>query len=59
MSSSQAERQNAILARNKEQLGVLQENWPLRWVMMRTSHPETSVRPHAPSKLWALPTCIW
>jgi tRNA/rRNA methyltransferase len=39
MSSSQAERQTAILARNKDQLGVLQENWPLRWVMMRTSHP--------------------
>ncbi len=39
MSSNQAERRKQILARNEEQLGVLNQNWPIRWVMMRTSHP--------------------
>ena len=39
MSNNQAERRKWILARNEEQLGVLNQNWPIRWVMMRTSHP--------------------
>ena len=39
MSNNQAERRKWILARNEEQLGVLSQNWPIRWVMMRTSHP--------------------
>lgn len=39
MSSNQAERRKQILARNGDQLGVLNQNWPIRWVMMRTSHP--------------------
>lgn len=39
MSSNQAERRKQILARNEDQLGVLNQNWPIRWVMMRTSHP--------------------
>ena len=39
MSSNQAERRKQILARNEEQLGVLNQNWPIRWIMMRTSHP--------------------
>ena len=39
MSSNQAERRKQILARNEDQLGVLDQNWPIRWVMMRTSHP--------------------
>ena len=39
MSNNQAERRKGILARNEEQLGVLNQNWPIRWVMMRTSHP--------------------
>jgi tRNA/rRNA methyltransferase len=39
VSNNQAERRKGILARNEEQLGVLNQNWPIRWVMMRTSHP--------------------
>ena len=39
MSNNQAERRKWILARNEEQLEVLNQNWPIRWVMMRTSHP--------------------
>jgi tRNA/rRNA methyltransferase len=39
VSNNQAERRKWILARNEEQLGVLNQNWPIRWVMMRTSHP--------------------
>ncbi|MEY4400130.1 MAG: hypothetical protein RLZZ539_1459 [Pseudomonadota bacterium] len=39
MSSDQAVRRKQILARNEELLGVLKQNWPIRWVMMRTSHP--------------------
>ena len=39
MSSNQAERRKQILARNEEQLGVLNQNWAIRWVMMRPSHP--------------------
>ena len=39
MSNNQAERRKWILARNEEQLGVLNQNWPIRWVMMRASHP--------------------
>ena len=39
MSNNQAERRKWILARNEDQLGVLNQNWPIRWVMMRTSHP--------------------
>jgi tRNA/rRNA methyltransferase len=39
VSNNQAERRKWILARNEEQLEVLNQNWPIRWVMMRTSHP--------------------
>ncbi len=39
MSNNQAERRKWILARNEEQLEVLNQNWPIRWVMVRTSHP--------------------
>lgn len=39
MSSDQAVRRKQILARNEDLLGVLKQNWPIRWVMMRTSHP--------------------
>ena len=39
MSSDQAARRKQILARNEDSLGVLDQNWPIRWVMMRTSHP--------------------
>lgn len=39
MSNNQAERRKWILARNEEQLEVLNRNWPIRWVMVRTSHP--------------------
>ena len=39
MSNNQAERRKWILARNEAQLEVLNQNWPIRWVMMRTSHP--------------------
>jgi tRNA/rRNA methyltransferase len=39
MSSDQAARRKQILARNEDLLGVLKQNWPIRWVMMRTSHP--------------------
>ncbi len=39
MSSDQAVRRKQILARNEDSLGVLDQNWPIRWVMMRTSHP--------------------
>ncbi len=39
MSSDQAARRKQILARNEDSLGVLNQNWPIRWVMMRTSHP--------------------
>ncbi len=39
MSSDQAARRKQILARNGDLLGVLKQNWPIRWVMMRTSHP--------------------
>jgi tRNA/rRNA methyltransferase len=39
VSNNQAERRKWILARNEDQLGVLNQNWPIRWVMMRTSHP--------------------
>jgi tRNA/rRNA methyltransferase len=39
MSSDQAVRRKQILAKNEGLLGVLKQNWPIRWVMMRTSHP--------------------
>jgi tRNA/rRNA methyltransferase len=39
MSSDKAVRRKPILARNEEILGVLKQAWPIRWVMMRTSHP--------------------
>jgi tRNA/rRNA methyltransferase len=39
VSNNQAERRKWILARNEAQLEVLNQNWPIRWVMMRTSHP--------------------
>lgn len=39
MSGKGAKRNKAILARNPDLLGRLAQNWPLRWVMMRTSHP--------------------
>jgi tRNA/rRNA methyltransferase len=39
VSNNQAERRKWILARNEEQLEVLNQNWPIRWVMVRTSHP--------------------
>ena len=39
MSNNQAERRKWILARNEEQLEVLNQNWPIRWVMVKTSHP--------------------
>ena len=39
MSSDKAARRKPILARNEEVLGVLKQAWPIRWVMMRTSHP--------------------
>jgi tRNA/rRNA methyltransferase len=39
VSNNQAERRKWILARNEEQLEVLNRNWPIRWVMVRTSHP--------------------
>ena len=39
MSSDKAARRKPILARNEEILGVLKQVWPIRWVMMRTSHP--------------------
>ena len=39
MSNNQAERRKWILARNEGQLEVLNQNWPIRWVMVRTSHP--------------------
>ncbi len=39
MSSDQAVRRKQILARNEDSLGVLNQNWPMRWVLMRTSHP--------------------
>ena len=39
MSSDQAARRKQILARNEDLLGVLKQNWPIRWIMMRTSHP--------------------
>jgi len=39
MSSDQAVRRKQILARNEESLELLKKNWPVRWVMVRTSHP--------------------
>ena len=39
MSSDKAARRKPILARNEELLGVLKQEWPIRWVMLRTSHP--------------------
>lgn len=39
MSSDQAVRRKQILAKNEGLLGVLKQNWPIRWVMMHTSHP--------------------
>ena len=39
MSGTSAKRNKAILARNPDLLERLAQNWPLRWVMMRTSHP--------------------
>jgi tRNA/rRNA methyltransferase len=39
MSSDKAVRRKQILARNEESLELLKKNWPIKWVMMRTSHP--------------------
>ena len=39
MSSDKAERRKVILARNEELFERLKQNWPIRWVMVRTSHP--------------------
>lgn len=39
MSSDKAVRRKQILARNEESLELLKKNWPVRWVMVRTSHP--------------------
>lgn len=39
MSGTRAKQKNAILARNSDLLGLLAKPWPLRWVMMRTTHP--------------------
>lgn len=39
MSSDKAVRRKQILARNEESLELLNKNWPIKWVMMRTSHP--------------------
>lgn len=39
MSSDKAVRRKQILARNEESLKLLKKNWPIRWIMMRTSHP--------------------
>jgi tRNA/rRNA methyltransferase len=39
MSSDKAARRKQILARNEESLELLKKNWPIKWVMMRTSHP--------------------
>ncbi|MEY4481877.1 MAG: hypothetical protein RIQ84_1039 [Pseudomonadota bacterium] len=39
MSSDKAVRRKQILARNEESLELLKKNWPIKWLMMRTSHP--------------------
>ena len=39
MSSDKAVRRKQIVARNEESLELLKKNWPVRWVMVRTSHP--------------------
>lgn len=39
MSSNNAERRKRILARNEESIKALDRAWPIRWVMVETSHP--------------------